>query len=254
MRNIVLWLAIGCCIWLSACKKELSVEAAPPIITLQFSNVAGSTPLVLNTGTYTDFDAESYSVTAFKYYISNIQLISLNGTFQSVPGIYHLVDASDSASQSLSFIASADSVIALSFLIGVDSAQDVSKSQPGDLSPSKGMYWNDTAGYIMAELQGTSSASTGAGGLFQYQIGGFKGSYNVLRTATLALPGAPFTLLPEKADTLLVSISANVNAWFQGQHILTIAQNPSCTAPGVLASEFADNYSMMFSVTNAQIK
>jgi hypothetical protein len=254
MRHLILYSLIGCCILVSACKKELSASSAPTNITIQFADVVNTAPLVLNTTTYTNFDGEEYTVTAFKYYISNIQLISINGTFQAVPGVYHLVDAADSASQSLSFGATADSLVALTFLIGVDSAQNVSGTETGDLTPTNGMFWSSSAGYIMAKLEGTSPASTASGNVFLYDIGGFTGQYNVLRTVTLALPGGPFSLNPAKADTLTISLSANVNTWFKGPHVLTIGENPTCTAPGMLASEFADNYAMMFTVTNVQLK
>lgn len=251
--RLTLCFLIGACILASACKKDLSASGTPPTVTLEFSNVVNSAPFELNT-TYTDFDNESYTVTAFKYYISNVSLISLSGAYQQIHGIYHLVDASDSASLNLSFSASADSIVAISFMIGVDSAANVSGSQTGDLSPSKGMYLSKSAGYIMAKLEGTSPALGTAGDVFQYDINGFTGPYNVLRTVTLPLPSGPVSLQPIKSDTLVLSISANVNAWFFGPHALNIASNPSCTTPGTLAGEFADNYASMFSLTNAALK
>lgn len=193
--RLTLCFLIGACILASACKKDLSASGTPPTVTLEFSNVVNSAPFELNT-TYTDFDNESYTVTAFKYYISNVSLISLSGAYQHISGIYHLVDASDSASLNLSFSASADSIVAISFMIGVDSATNVSGSQTGDLSPSKGMYLSKSAGYIMARLEGTSPALGTATDVFQYDINGFSGPYNVLRTVTLPLPsgsGQPST-------------------------------------------------------------
>lgn len=233
MRYLTLYALTGVCLLLGACKKELSDPGTPASITLQFTSAVGASPLVLNTS-YTDTLGEPFTVTAFRYYISDIKLISKSGGIQSVPGIYHLVDAANTASQTLSFTASVDSLVALSFLIGADSARGVSD--------------------IMAELEGTSLVSTAPNDSIEYQIGGFTGQYNVLRTVTLALPSGPYNLLLSESDTLAVSINADINAWFLGPHVLPIAGNPVCTTPGALASEFADNYSMMFTVTNAQIK
>ena len=162
---------------MSSCKKELSASGSPGVITIQFTSVAGIAPLTLNT-TYTNTAGEQFNVTAFKYYISDIRLYGQNGSFQDVPGIYHLVDASDINSQSISFPNSVDSLIAFSYLIGIDSALNVNQSGSGDLAPSKGMWWSDSAGYIMARLEGTSPASTGPANTFEYNIGGFSGPYN----------------------------------------------------------------------------
>jgi hypothetical protein len=253
MRQLILCSLIIGSVLVSACKKELSASGDPTTITLQFTDVVGPEKLVLNTA-YDNLIPETFTVTAFKYYVSNIELISKNGSFQPIPGIYHLVDASDTSSMTFSFPTTADSLVALSFLIGVDSLHNVNGIQTGDLSPSKGMFWSSSTGYIMAKLEGTSPASGAAGNAFQYDIGGFTGADNVLKNVTLALPGTPVNLVPTMSDTLVISISANVNAWFKGAHILPINNNNSCTTPGPLAREYADNYASMFTVTNTQVK
>jgi hypothetical protein len=76
----------------------------------------------------------------------------------------------------------------------------------------------------------------------------------VLRKVTLALPGLPITLNPILPDTVLISIDANVNAWFSGPHVLSINDNAVCITPGVLASQYADNYARMFIARNVQVK
>lgn len=242
------------CCSLGSCKKELSAEGSPTTVTLQFTAKAGLAPLALGT-VYTDpTTGEQFNVNTFKYYISNVQLISKNGTFINIPSIYRLVDAADTNSGKISFPASVDSLTVLSFLIGVDSTRCADGPRTGDLAPSKGMFWNASTGYIMAELEGVSPASTQPGYAFTYQIGGYTGVYNVLRKVTLALPGLPVTPRSLFRDTVLISIDADVEAWFAGPHYLSISSNSTCTVPGQLASEYADNYARMFTARNVQVK
>ncbi len=221
------------CWTLVSCKKELSASGNPTTITLQFNAKVDIAPLVLNTP-YTNAEGEQYSVTVFKYYISTIQLISSNGTFRDAPPIYHLVDASDTTTSAISFTGTADSLSGISFLVGMDSAH--------------------APGPIMADLEGVSPASDQPGYAFIYQVKGFTGPSSVLRKITLALPGLPITLNPILPDTVLISIDANVNAWFSGPHVLPITDSSTCTIPGPLASQYADNYAKMFIVRNVQVK
>jgi hypothetical protein len=254
MRPVIPCTLLIICLLSASCKKELSASGSSSnIITVQFVNDVGMYPLTLFTQYANTFN-EEFSLTAFKYYVSNFQLISSNGAVQTIPGIYDLVDAADTVSQSFSFPATADSLIAISFLVGVDSTRVVDGPRTGDLDPANGMYWNDTLGYIMAKLEGTSPASTAPNNTFQYDIGGYSGPFSVLRKITLTLNGSSISLDPFQPDTLVITLAADVDAWFEGPHDLPIGGGSSCTAPGMLASEYADNYARMFSVRDIQVK
>ena len=245
-------LFMGCLAWVS-CSKELSAAGNPTTYTIQFTDVVGIAPLKLDT-VYTNTLNQEFLVNAFKYYISDIELYSKNGKVISIQGIHHLVDASDSTTMAVSFPAPVDSLTAFSFLVGLDSAIDISGNQSGDLSPSKGMYLSRTSGYIMARLEGISPSSTAPGYQFTYDINGFAGPENVLRRVTFALPGIPLNLNPLIPDTVVISLDADVDAWFQGPHLLSINQYPTCITPGALASDYADNYADMFTLRNVQVK
>lgn len=254
MRHLITGALILTCWTLVSCKKELSATGNPTTISLQFTNVVSLAPLMQGSIYTNPTTGEQFSVSVFKYYISNVQLISRNGTFTNIPSIYHLVDAFDTTTSTISFPGVADSLIALSFLIGVDSATDADGPRTGDLDPAKGMFLGASAGYIMADLEGFSPASTQLNYSFTYQISGYTGPYNVLRKVTLALPGLPVTLSPQLPDTVLISIYADVDAWFTGVHYLPISANNTCTTPGLLASEYADNYARMFIARNVTVK
>ena len=54
----------------------------------------------------------------------------------------------------------------------------------------------------------------------------------------------------DKSATIL--ISAELNKWFKNIHDLPIAMNPACVMPGNLATQYAENYSGMFQITQIE--
>jgi hypothetical protein len=252
MRYLIFFLLSGLMLLAMSCKKELSAEGSPTIISVQFSNLVGTSPLVIG-ASYSNTLGEQYQVTAFRYYISNVQLYSRNGSSQVINGIYQLVDQADSGSQILNFPASADSLIALSFMIGVDSLSNVNNSQAGYLNSSYGMYRGADSGYYMAKLEGISPASTYVNSVFQYDIGGFQGPNNVLHTVILPFPSA-VSATPHTLDTISIAISANVQDWFQGPNELPIGVYDTCTVSGPLAYAYSENYAQMFTLKGVTVK
>jgi len=71
---------------------------------LTFDNVVGSTDLVLNTGSYTNSSKESFSVTTFNYYVSNIRLLKADGSSYTIPqdSSYFMVRENQPATQTIS--------------------------------------------------------------------------------------------------------------------------------------------------------
>ncbi len=252
MRYLIPVLLSGLMLLAVSCKKELSASGSPTIVSVQFSNLVGTSPLVIG-NSYTNTLGEEYEVTAFRYYISNVRLYSRNGSSQVISGIYQLVDQADSASQILTFPATADSLIAISFLIGVDSLTNVNNTQTGYLNSSYGMYRGADSGYYMAKLEGISTASNYVNGVFQYDIGGFEGPYNVLHTVILPFPSA-ISASSNTLDTVAITLTANVQDWFQGSNELPIGVFTVCTTSGPLAYDYAENYAQMFTLTSATVK
>ena len=133
----------------------------------------------------------------------------------------------------------------ISFLLGVDSLKNVSGIQTGALDPLKDMFWTWKSGYVMAKLEGRSSASTLPHHMFEYHIGGFSGANNVLGRVGLPLP-AVMNIVPGKK--VRVAIAADIDKWFSGVHQLSIAAYPACTVEGQLAKRFSENYLQMFTI------
>ncbi len=238
-------------IMISSCQKELRVTqpAATHSLTIKFRAAADAQPLEFG-NTYTNAWGEQYTPTAFKFYIAQLRLINTDsGTSYNVnQDQYFLVNFDDSGSVELKLKAIPSTYNQIGFLLGVDSIRNVSGAQSGALDPAKGMFWTWNSGYIMAKLEGNSPLSNQTNNKFEYHIGGFSGTDNVLKQLTLSFPlGQDVTLQSGKSSEMI--ITANANTWFAGPNSLQIGVTPVCTTPGPLAKQIADNYAGMFTIT-----
>ncbi len=197
---------------------------------------------------YTNSFGESFTVSKFKYYVSNIELKnSVTGATSVVPNSYYLVNEADSSSKNILISIPDGNYTEISFLLGVDSLKNVSGAQSGALDPANDMFWTWNTGYVMAKLEGTSLVSNQVHHKIEYHIGGFKGENSVLQRIDLAIPSFLKNNVSAKKNLKIV-IDADINAWFHSSHDLGIAENPVCTTPGFLARQFSENYRNMFHV------
>lgn len=235
-----------CCIaivTMNGCKKN-RIVANSGTVKIVFKNKVKNDALVLNTQSYFNTFGEAYTISKFKYYISNVALV--HGDVKSAENnSYHLIDAADAASQNFSFSAAADHPYnIIQFLIGVDSQRNVSGAQTGALDPLNDMFWTWNSGYIMAKLEGNSPASPAVNHTIEYHIGGFSGTNNVLKTITLAVNGVNI----QSGKTTEIVIETDIDTWWQGPNDLKFADFPVSAMPGELSKKYADNYSKMFTV------
>jgi hypothetical protein len=239
-------------VFLARCQKEAgnidTVNTGKNNLLIRFNPIVDGLP-VQPTTVYLNYFNEPYRISQFKFYISAVDLINTEtGTVHAIDrNNYFLIDAADSATWQVRVPVPPARYNQLAFIIGVDSARNVSGAQTGALDPAKGMFWTWNSGYIMAKLEGTSTVSTQPNQKFEYHVGGFKGPNNVLRRTVLVFPGNQFSeITANKKATIIVS--ANANTWFQNQHTISIKDKPVCTTPGELAKQIAENYSNMFAV------
>lgn len=227
-------------------KKPVSLSVETGMLKIRFIHTVNGKPLQLDSINYTNPFGEKYNVTKFKYYISNIALAFAEGVFTETDS-YHLVDDINPASLEFGFMVHANTYHSLLFLLGVDSIKNVSGAQTGPLDPLNDMFWTWNSGYVMAKMEGRSLQSKVVNNRVEYHIGGFSGANNVLKKLKLGFTAG--TLLDiRQGKTSEIIIEADLNRWWQQPHDLKIADNPVCTTPGVLAKQFADNYSNMFSI------
>ena len=87
---------------LTGCKQDAAVPAATGTVTLHMDNgVTMLNPttgaptfgsLVLGTGTYTNANGDGFTVSTFKYYVSNVKLLKADNSTLTLPKTYYLVD------------------------------------------------------------------------------------------------------------------------------------------------------------------
>jgi len=239
-------LAIAAFILFAGCQK--SIVAKTGMVKFTFRNMVNTAPMALDATTYTNAFGETYTISRFKYYVSNIRLTGTS-TKAIENESYHLVDESIPGSLSFSFETDENTFSGISFLLGVDSTRNVSGAQTGALDPLNDMFWTWNSGYIMAKMEGTSPQSNQAGSKIEYHIGGFSGVNNTLKTIDLAFPAGK-TLIISEGKTSNVRLEADFNKWWQTPNDIKIVNLPVCTTPGALAKQVADNYSKMFTITD----
>lgn len=213
------------------------------------SNRAGSQALALNTQSYTNAQGASLTFTKFNYYISNIKLNNNSGGSFAEDNSYHLVQQEDASSLQFNISSiPAGTYTSMSFMIGVDSAHNVSGAQTGALDPANGMFWSWNTGYIMAKMEGTSPQSTANDNSFIFHIGGFSGANSGIRNVTLNFP-TPLVITKDKTSTAY--LHADALAWFS-PNVIDVATLHFIMSVNADSKKIADNYANMFAADSVK--
>ena len=211
---------------------------------LEFENIFKSGEI--NFGTeYTTSQNEALTFNKLRYYISNIKLEKMTGTVWAEEESYHLVDHAVPSSQMISIKdVPAGEYHKISYMIGVDSARNVSGAQEGALSPANNMFWTWNTGYIFVKIEGTSPEA--ADNTFSYHIGGFAGEKNALETNTHMMHDHVLNINPDA--TPQVHIKVDIAEIFNGHHGVSVANMNKVHMPGEMAKELAHSFSEAFSL------
>ncbi len=257
----ILMLSVG----FFACKKqhEHSEPAPDPnkkgSAEVYFDNFVGTQEFRLNT-TYTNSTTgESFKPTMLKYFISNIQLKTANGTVYTVPQMesYFLINAEDPASKKciINNIPEGD-YSEIKFLVGIDSLRNTQpvEERTGTLDiagAAAGMYWSWNSGYIFVKFEGESPQSTAAGNKFRYHIGGFGGysspTINCIRQVSIEFGND--RLKVRQGNTPSLHLIVDFLKFFNGGYQLKIADYHTVMfspATATIAVQIANNYQNMF--------
>ena len=106
-------------------------------LTITFKHLVGNIPLALDTVQYKNELRQPFTITKFKYYISNIHLHKTDGSLVPVDQ-YFLIneDEPDSKTITLSDIPTSQ-FTGIDFIIGVDSLHNCSGAQSGALDQTR---------------------------------------------------------------------------------------------------------------------
>ena len=222
------------------------------ILKIKFRTTVNGQPLKFDS-TYTNSFGEDFTVTAFRFYVGHLVAGSTGDGLKNSKSIYHLVDAAVLSSQIISIPLKVRELLSLNFQVGVDSIDNVSGAQDGDLDPAKGMFWTWNSGYVMAKLEGNSTYSKVPTGSFTYHIGGYKGPDKAIRRIELSVSKEISDAVLQKQINEIV-IEVELGKWFESIHSLKISDKAFVHGPGATARLYADNYSTMFSVAKKMDK
>lgn len=168
---VALPLALGV---VTGCTKEKMADPVPATgsFALELEPMVGTAPLELNTQTYTKADGQTFTVSKFKFLLSNVKLTKADGTAYAVPDGYYLINAADD--KTYHFVI--DKVplgdyTGLSFVVGVDPAHNNGTFQSGGLNHSNDLYWEWSTEYVFLKMAGTSP-QTGPNRALTFDIGG----------------------------------------------------------------------------------
>lgn len=178
-----------------SCKKDPSTSPSVDVpetqLTVNHKAYLNDYPLVFNNPVYSvNANGDSINVSKFNYYVSNVRLTATDGSVYSEPESYHLI--SHENPNRTSFIIKGlpvGSYTKMEFMLGVDSARNMSGAQSGDLDPTYSMFWNWNTGYIFFKLEGEAkTAANPVKTFYAMHTGGYKLPYNCIRSIVINLP------------------------------------------------------------------
>jgi hypothetical protein len=240
----------------TSCKKDNTTTPAAEDtsageVTLKFVNKVNNSDLVLSTATnkvwYTNQNADSFTVTKFNYYITNIKMVAEDGSTFAEPESYHLIQQNDLASQNFTIKnIPAKKYVSINYMIGVDSLRNVSGAQTGALDPIKDMFWTWSSGYIFVKFEGNSPSSTSPSKSLVFHIGGYKDQFIGIKNNTVNLPIATAI---SGSNNKTITFKTEVNELFKNPQKIDFAILNFAMAPSANTKKIADNYVDMISIS-----
>src|SRR5665213_1764722 len=222
LGQYVFWLAMIFAAFCSFSSNDVFRRVDAVSVQIIFINQVKGNKIALEDSTYTNSFGEKYTITKLRYYVSDISMERPGKNF-SEKNSYHLIDESKPESQKIALSIPSGNYSSLHFLLGVDSLRNVSGAQTDDLDPANDMFWTWNSGYVMAKMEGNSSASKQVNNKMEYHIGGFSGAYNVLQEIRLNLPENSNHF--EAGKFYEIFIDADINTWWQDPYEMKIAEH-----------------------------
>ena len=212
--------------------------------TFEIEHTYGEDAFAYNTE-YTNSSNEQLEFTSVRYYISNIKLEKMDGTVWSEPESYHLID--HGVSSSMMFMISdvpTGEYHKISYMLGVDSARNVSGAQEGALSEANDMFWSWNMGYIFMKFEGTSASANNNS--FTYHVGGHAGANAAQETNTHTMHDHMLSISPSASPQ--IHFKVDVSKVFDGHHTVSLANTSMIHMPGADAQMISHNFSEGFSL------
>ena len=214
-------------------------------LNLHLEPFVGPDLLQLDSNIYKNELGQTFTVSRFRYYLSNIKLKNITGAEFDCPD-YFLVDEAEPDSKIITVLQIPDGIYSsISFMIGVDSLHNCSGAQNGALDPVNGMFWTWNTGYIFLKLEGHADASNSPGHIFEYHIGGYAAPNNSIRRVTLNFGKKGLQIANDRDNAL--ALKADILEILKKPVTVDFAKTSSVT-DFHNAATIADNYADMFTI------
>lgn len=233
-------------IW--SCKKDDPVDnsSLPGEVKIQFEYVFGSNQMPWSIGETLSHPktGDTLTFTEFSFYVSNVRLQLADGSYWTEEESYHLIcsKCQDASQFSLKNVPAGD-YVGVEFLLGVDSARNVSGAQTGALSPTFGMFWDWNTGYIMLKAEGSSPQSSD--GAFTFHLGGFSGPNSVLTPRVFPFFGKTMAVNADQPHELLFWVNP-ARLWHSSPSVSQVSKIMQTSPEAMdMATDFFSNISLM---------
>lgn len=245
-------------VWvLMACKPAKENNMGGGDFSIELQHIFGNTTLRIG-NSYTNSNQETFTLTTFDYFISNIILEKQDGSFYAIPqdSSYFLIKLSEGSKPLIRFKnIPLGEYKSISFLVGVDSLRNTMEParRRGSLDVggrAEGMYWTWNTGYIFLKMEGISDVVPDEQDKkFYFHIGGYGGyssaTINNLRTIKIDFPQNTLKITSAKSPILHLKVDAA--KIFSGGTTISIAENPNVMF-SPFSANIANNYANMFSL------
>jgi hypothetical protein len=211
-------------------------------LKLDIGHVFEAAAFDLSPTSYITMANDTIRVSQLSYYVSNIELTSVNGNKVPLEG-YFLEDFLPGKPNTITLQnVPSGNYTSISYIVGVDSIANSTGTHTGDLDPSFGMYWTWNTGYVFVRLKGRHSA---ANSLFSFDIGG---DQNVMRYSHSLLG------YKVKKSEITVSVQFDIAKVFNAPFVYDLKTDVndihSTTSTGL--AKFVPNIKNAFSLKNVQ--
>jgi len=210
------------------------------LLRFEFENTVDGAPIQLGPLAYTNQAGNQYSVDLLKYYISNIKFLN-QGVVVHAADNYELVNAADASSLAFNIAVPQGNYDEIRFLLGVDSASNVSGAQGGELDPSYGMFWDWNTGYIYFKHEGQFIDSAGDTLPLVYHYGALP----ALREHPFA---AAFSLSAGQIKT--VKFRFNLNKLYRSPNLVDFNNNNIHSGGANWVNTIRENFENAFELTS----
>jgi hypothetical protein len=182
---------------------------------------------------YITSNNDTLTLTAFKCYLSNIEIHYSDKTVLKQKNSYHLLDFENPTSLQIPITKiNNKSISKIIFNIGIDSLTNSAGALSGDLDPTKGMYWAWQSGYINMKIEGKSSSCNTRKNEFQFHLGGYLQPYYAMRKVAFNVN-----------DNRHITIGIEMASFFAA---IKLSETNSIMIPGKTAMQLADYSTQMF--------